>query len=335
MCEYWINAILRILSVLLLVRSSECQMGFLPELCLSAQQQCPNSRISFWLYTNTTRDAPTMLNPLNLSSELFEPRLPLKILIHGFIGNRSLTPNLEVRDVLLQTQAVHVVSVDYGSLVRFPCYYPWAVQNARVVSKCLAQFIDSLLETGIYRREEIHLIGFSLGAQIAGMVANYVQQPLARITGLDPAGPGFMNSWQHEKLDPSDADFIDVIHTDPFMFSMLTPMGHADFYPNLQHFNQRGCSYFSQWRFYNCNHYRAAVYYAESIVSKRGFWSQQCGGWMQFFAQRCNLYSHMPNTPMGYFVSENASGSYFLSTHEEHPFAKGPLVDVAMEVAEL
>lgn len=236
--------------------------------------------------------------------QLFEPRLPLKILIHGFIGNRSLTPNLEVRDVLLQTQPVHVISVDYESLVRWPCYYPWAVQNAPIVSKCLAQFIDKLLSAGIYTREQIHLIGFSLGAQVAGMVANYVREPLARITGLDPAGPGFLGSWPHAKLDRGDADFVDVIHTDPFFFSMLAPMGHADFYPNLEHFNQRGCSYVTQWRFYNCNHYRAAIYYGESVVSQRGFWAQQCGGWLQFFTQRCGLYSHVPNTQMGYHVSE-------------------------------
>lgn len=206
--------------------------------------------------------------------------------------------------MLLETQPVHVVSVDYGSLVRWPCYYPWAVQNAPIVSQCLAQFIDNLLAAGIYSREQIHLIGFSLGAQVAGMVANYVQEPLARITGLDPAGPGFMGSWPRNRLDSSDADFVDVIHTDPFFFSMLGPMGHADFYPNLEHFNQRGCSYVTQWRFYNCNHYRAAIYYGESIVSQRGFWAQQCSGWLQFFSQRCGHYSHVPDMQMGYHVSE-------------------------------
>jgi len=173
--------------------------------------------------------------------------------------------------VLLQTQPVNVISVDYETLVRWPCYYPWAVNNAPIVSECLAQMINNLISAGISRREDIHLIGFRLGAQVAGMVANYVSQPLARITGLDPAGPGFMMQTSlQQKLDASDADFVDIIHTDPFFFSMLPPMGHADFYPNLDQLNQRGCSYISNWRFYNCNHYRAAVYYGESIVSGRG-----------------------------------------------------------------
>ncbi|BFF94793.1 inactive pancreatic lipase-related protein 1 [Drosophila madeirensis] len=310
--------------------------GLLPEFCVFAENKCPNPRITFWLYTNNTCDQPVEVDPLDPQVELFRPSLPLKILIHGFIGNRDLTPNLEVRDVLLQTQPVHVISVDYGSLVRFPCYFPWAVTNAPIVSECLAQFINNLLSAGIYKREDIHLIGFSLGAQVAGMAANYVTEPLARITGLDPAGPGFMMqaSLEH-KLDSSDADFVDIIHTDPFFFSMLPAMGHADFYPNLDQLNQRGCSYVSSWRFYNCNHYRSAVYYAESITTSTGFWAQQCGGWFDFFSQRCSQYSNMPNIQMGYFVSESAIGSYFLTTHEVSPFAKGPLVDVEMDVAEL
>ncbi|KAH8412679.1 hypothetical protein KR009_004491 [Drosophila setifemur] len=308
--------------------------GWLPEFCVFAEHQCPNSRVSFWLYTNETRDNPVQLDPLNPQADLFEPRLPLKILIHGFVGNRNLTPNLEVRDVLLQSQHVNVISVDYGALVRGPCYFPWAVNNAPIVSECLAQMINHLISAGIYKRTDIHLIGFSLGAQVAGMVANYVTEPLARITGLDPAGPGFMMQPSlQQKLDPSDADFVDVIHTDPFFFSMLPPMGHADFYPNLDQLNQRGCSYVSNWRFYNCNHFRSAVYYGESISSKQGFWSQQCGGWFDFLSQRCTQYSNMPNTQMGYFVSKDASGSYFLTTHEASPFAKGPLVDFEFDVA--
>ena len=74
--------------------------------------------------------------------------------------------------------------------------------------------------------EETHLVGHSLGAHMAGYIGKELQleqnRTLARITGLDPAGPGFNfpNSWykKYEKLDQAhlwytDADFVDVIHT--------------------------------------------------------------------------------------------------------------------------
>lgn len=108
---------------------------------------------------------------------------PLKILLHGYNGDGDKTPNSEIRPALLQTQPVHVISVDYGAIVKPPCYLPWAVTNARIVAKCMAQFIDNLIAAKIYENDNIHLIGFSLGAQIAGLTANHVQNQLRRITG--------------------------------------------------------------------------------------------------------------------------------------------------------
>lgn len=61
--------------------------------------------------------------------------------------------------------------------------------------------------------DDIHVIGFSLGAQVANYIANVLKPYLLpRITGLDPALPLFMTSNKQHKLDPSDARFVDVYH---------------------------------------------------------------------------------------------------------------------------
>ncbi len=54
---------------------------------------------------------------------------------------------------------------------------------------------------------------------------------------VDPAGPNFYYSDAPDRLDASDALFVDVIHTDgaPRMvsgFGHLDALGHVDFYPN-------------------------------------------------------------------------------------------------------
>lgn len=118
-----------------------------------------------------------------MSADLFPARLPLKILIHGYTLNHDLSPNVELRPLLLQQQNTYVISVDYSPLSRLGCYFPWAVQNARLVGKCLAQLLNNLMDQGVYGPNDIHIIGFSLGGQVAGLAANYLNTKIGRITG--------------------------------------------------------------------------------------------------------------------------------------------------------
>ena len=55
--------------------------------------------------------------------------------------------------------------------------------------------------------------------------------------GLDPAGPFFSLNDTETRLDASDGDFVDIIHTDGGTLTgnelgFLPPIGHIDFYPN-------------------------------------------------------------------------------------------------------
>lgn len=94
----------------------------------------------------------------------------------------------------------------------------------------------------------MHLIGHSLGAHTAGYAGERIPG-LGRITGLDPAEPYFQGMGPSIRLDPSDAQFVDVIHTDGRSFFLLEmpgygmsqSCGHIDFYPNNGK-EQPGCA---------------------------------------------------------------------------------------------
>ena len=63
------------------------------------------------------------------------------------------------------------------------------------------------------------MIGYGLGAHVAGFAGKKVQEGgkkkiVGRITGLDPANPGFDYDCPKFRLDKMDADFVDIIHTD-------------------------------------------------------------------------------------------------------------------------
>lgn len=62
-----------------------------------------------------------------------------------------------------------------------------------------------------------HFVGHSLGAHLAGQAARLLKEKhglvVKRITGLDPAYPCFENDSASLRLRKTDAEFVDVIHT--------------------------------------------------------------------------------------------------------------------------
>ncbi|XP_073822450.1 pancreatic triacylglycerol lipase-like [Musca autumnalis] len=297
-------------------------VGLFDPKCIVIQGDCPNKNVTFWLYTNQTQDNPVKLDPLNLTPDLFKPAKPLYIILHGYTGDRDFSPNTYIRPALLETQDVYVISVDYGPLVPYPCYFA-AVQNLPLASKCLGQLINEMVDKNIVENDDIHLIGFSLGAQVAGQTANYLKRRLKRITGLDPAKPMFITVGSDRKLDATDAEFVDVIHTDVLGRGMLRTVGHVDFYPNIGPY-QPGCQTDNMEDPGSCNHDRAPQYYAESIRNPEGFWAYSCPSWLHNVFGLCNPYSN--DEVMGHRCKRNASGSYFLQTRDKSPFAMGKQV---------
>ncbi|KAH8325814.1 hypothetical protein KR067_008354, partial [Drosophila pandora] len=299
-------------------------LGLIDPQCKVVQGECPHADVKFWLYSNETRNNPVLLKPEDLNPWDFQPTRPLKILIHGYTGYRDFAPNSFIRPVLLDHEDVYVISLDYGPLVNYPCYIQ-AVQNLPLVSKCLGQLINNLVDRGIVQNDKIHLIGFSLGGQVAGQTSNYVKRKLKRITGLDPAKPLFVLAGDKKRLDAGDAEFVDVIHSDVFGRGMLRSMGHVDFYPNFGP-QQPGCMEENPKDPGSCNHERAPRFYAESINSTVGFWGRQCSSWLVHLIGLCPTSGRQAR--MGYHLSEEMRGSYFLQTRNITPFAMGKVEDV-------
>ena len=66
------------------------------------------------------------------------------------------------------------------------------------------------------------------------------------LSGLDPASLFFITVSTSFRLDKSDAQYVDVIHTDAGVFGTTLASGHTDFWPNGGS-SQPGC-------FFNCKH---------------------------------------------------------------------------------
>lgn len=210
----------------------------------------PNSRehinTRFMLHTREKpaihEDVFITANRSSVDNTTFDPNKPVKFIIHGFIDTGFLGWLREMAEALLAYGDYNVVRVDWGG-GSLPMYCT-ATANTRVVGLEIAHLVNFLIDDYQLNPASVHLIGHSLGAHTSGYAGEKIQG-LGRITGMDPAGPYFTGTPEFIRLDPSDAIFVDAIHTDSDPIYTLgygtdQPMGNVDFYPNAGH-DQPGC----------------------------------------------------------------------------------------------
>lgn len=223
------------------------------------------------------------INAFSLSSPT-----SLFVLTHGYLESTQLTWVREMVGALLTTgEAVGVLTVDWYKAA--PPTYAQAVANIRLVGVMVGKLLAMMADSGV-DPADMHLVGHSLGAHLMGYAAAAFNETtglqVGRITALDPAGPYFTNTLPEVRLDPTDASFVDVIHTDiptnPWDINRLgyaDPLGHLDFYPNGGH-QQAGCqgsaaSHIDREEtvaggvlsYIGCSHQRSHHFFTESITS--------------------------------------------------------------------
>lgn len=96
----------------------------------------------------------------------------------------------------------------------------------------VANLIMYLTEYGLIV-ENLLVVGHSLGCHIAGLAGRQlIFGMIGVIIALDPAGVLYPLNQIQNRISKFDAIYVQVIHTDGNHFSILEPLGHADFYPN-------------------------------------------------------------------------------------------------------
>ncbi|XP_048485244.1 uncharacterized protein LOC119690401 [Plutella xylostella] len=301
----------------------------------------------FLLYSTIARgDQPLLaVSASNMSAawgwaaRAFDSARPTRVIVHGFGSNCDNVWVYEMRSALMAVEECNVVCVDWEGGATMPNYLR-AAANTRLVGKQLAMLLKGLAKHIALRFEDVHLIGFSLGAHVAGFAGSELGN-ISRITGLDPAGPLFEFQDPRARLDRSDAKFVDVIHSngETLIFGGLgaaQPLGHVDFYPNggrVQH----GCSNLFvgavsdlvlPWAAPSpegrslCNHRRAYKFFTDSVSPKCHFPAFPCADYDTFLEGRCfPCDGDRRCGNMGYYADRSLGrGQLYLLTREEEPF---------------
>ncbi|XP_025048608.1 phospholipase A1 member A isoform X2 [Alligator sinensis] len=200
-----------------------------------------NLKIRFLLFPSSNPSCGQLISISDDRNSSFNTSLDTKILIHGFraLGTKPSWINGFI-STLHRAARVNVIAVDwvYGATAA----YPTAVENVTKLALEIFHLIKKLLELGA-SETSIHLIGVSLGAHVGGLVGQFYEGRLGRITGLDPAGPKYTKASPEERLDPGDALFVEAIHTDSDNFGIRIAVGHIDYFINGGK-DQPGCRQF-------------------------------------------------------------------------------------------
>ncbi|XP_064424649.1 lipoprotein lipase isoform X2 [Latimeria chalumnae] len=232
----------------------------------------------------------------------------------------------------------NVIVVDWLNLAHQ--HYPIAAQNTKLVGQDIAQFIDWIKEKINFPLDNLHLIGYSLGAHVAGFAGSHTANRVGRITGLDPAGPVFEQAHAHARLSPDDAAFVDVLHTFTrgslgLSIGIQQPVGHVDIYPNggsfqpgcnlrgaLESIAKHGIFVFSEA--VKCEHERSVHLFIDSLLhDEQQSMAFRCSSKQRFekgFCLRCR--KNRCNT-LGYGVNKvrsKRSTKMYLKTRAHMPF---------------
>nr|XP_028582763.1 LOW QUALITY PROTEIN: lipase member H-A-like [Podarcis muralis] len=265
-------------------------------------------KVQLLLHTRRNQNCAEILSENNLtaSTHLNLTKQTI-IIIHGYrlTGSPPVWID-EIKELLLKKEDSNVITVDWNRGAT-TVYYPSAVKNAKTVVGILNNLIDQMLANGA-SLDSVYMIGVSLGAHIAGFVGKAYNGKIRRITGLDPAGPSFTGKLPSERLDHTDAQFVDVIHTDIDALGYREPLGNIDFYPNGGT-DQPGCpkTIFSGTQYLKCDHQRSVFLYMASLKQNCNVTGYPCDSYVNYRNGKCvhcEAFKPLPCPVLGYYADK-------------------------------
>ncbi|KAM6986669.1 lipase member H [Aplochiton taeniatus] len=331
MMHYWQHLLLLLLVSIHTYKAQQC--AEFTDLSFQHSFIGTSLNVRLLLYTRANLTCGQELSHSNLSSNPhFNLTRPTTFIIHGYRPTGS-PPNWikEFPHLLLPQQDINVLIVDWNHGAANLNYFK-AVENTRNAADNLTAFIDKMQEHGAIL-SSIHMIGISLGAHVSGFIGARFNGQIGRITALDPAGPQFTGTDPEDRLDSSDAQFVDVVHSDMDALGFRKPLGHIDFYPNGGA-DQPGCpkTIFSGGPYFKCDHQRSVYLYLGSLNRTCDIRAYPCSSYKDFLEGLCmDCDQFMPDgCPIfGYGITRwkdtllNLKQTVaFFNTNKESPFCK-------------
>nr|XP_022902009.1 phospholipase A1-like [Onthophagus taurus] len=269
---------------------------------------------TFYLYTPLNKDEPFIFNgeelDLLFEAGVFDPNLPSLFTTHGWGGSGESTSVTGVKDSILASNDLNVFCLDWSGPAGE--FYTLARSYVNPVGDLIGEAINEIIDHYQVDASTVNLMGHSLGGQLVGRIGRTASGRLGSIVALDPAWPGFSLDNLDDRLDTTDAQFVQVIHVNSGFLGYPYSVGHADFYLNGG-VKQPGCG---PDIIGTCSHFliKDMILYTYSSA----FMAVKCNSYEDYVDGGCsdNSQSYWGGWP----VDTSAIGDYYMDTEGEPPF---------------
>lgn len=256
-------------------------------------------------------------NVAHLRASPFNRLHPTRVIIHGWLNDANSRINHLIPNAYLERGNFNILVVDWSRGAINP-YYPTARNHIFDVGHYVAQFLDFLRREDNFNMDSLIVIGHSLGAHTAGIVGKRSGVRLPVIFGIDPSMPLFSIFLPQQRLDASDAHYVEAMHTDIGRLGFNEPLGDVTFYPNFG-IQMPGCGIDATG---TCGHNLAVDFLAESLLAVNRFWGTRCASFSSILLRFCppaGASQLMGGEPM----NRVPNGVYFFPTNAAFPRAQG------------
>ncbi|CAD1476901.1 unnamed protein product, partial [Heterotrigona itama] len=224
--------------------------------------------IDFTLFTryNPKNGQALILNDVNsVRNSDWDAKKPTIIVTHGWTSSGTSESCTLVRDAFIKVWNCNVIVVDWNKIAD-DVIYSRVAKSVPSVANHVAAFVNFLRSKAGLKTTNLKIVGHSLGAHVAGLSARQVGN-VAEVIALDPAKPMFENKGPGSRVDKSDAQNVQAVHTCAGLLGLDISIGTSDFFANDGRY-QPGCT---NDMFGSCAHGRSYQYYSESVTNSKGF----------------------------------------------------------------
>ncbi|XP_073967353.1 lipase member I-like [Choristoneura fumiferana] len=210
---------------------------------------------------------------------LLDGNQQVAIVVHGRSSSAFSEFAHSLRSSFINDQQTVVIVVDWSVIANMD--YATALNAVPFVADDLVTLMVRMDTLGKINRNLVHIVGFDVGAHIAGIVSRDSRARVQKITALSPAG----QNWDvfSRRLRATDAVFVEVVHTDfsgTRALGINEPIGTVDLFVNGGT-SQPGC-------FNNqCNHDRAWNLFVATLDTGGHLVGLRCENMTDMSRNRC------------------------------------------------